>query len=328
MRARSSDGAERFPYKEEAGGSSPSAPTCSPSVPTCELQQRPFSGFIDGTKSLTVRDQGERLSGSSESGHDESDASACRALADEEGKRQTRRERVNSTDVDVLEWAYEGPGAPAEWGSLSPDYVLCASGERQSPIDITGYRDSVGPAISFSYDGEIESVERHGRFAYAVFSPGNGITVGGRFHELRQAHAHAPSEHTIDGQSFDVEVHLVHENASGELAVVGLLYRLGLQSTVIEALLDVMPEADGTPVNTTPGIVAADFLPDDLGYFAYDGSLTTPPCSEGVSWMIMRSVATVSQDQVNRLMAYGGGGPTNRPLQPLGSRVINAVVSS
>ena len=234
---------------------------------------------------------------------------------------------MDSMDVDAPEWAYEGPGGPAEWGSLKPEYTLCASGERQSPIDITGYRDSIGPAISFSYDGEAESVERHGRFAYAMFPPGDGITVGGHSYMLKQAHAHAPSEHTVDGQIFDTEVHLVHEGASGESAVVGLLYGIGPPSPVIEALLVAMFETEGVPTDTAPGIAASDFLPADLGYFAYDGSLTTPPCSEGVSWMIMRSVATVSQDQVDRIIAYNGG-PTNRPLQPLGARVVSAVAAS
>ena len=227
------------------------------------------------------------------------------------------------------DWGYEGPGKPQDWGTLNPDYALCASGEQQSPIDITDYRHDGRSEVSFSYTGKATEMESHGRFAYMIFPPGNEITVDGHSYELKQAHAHAPSEHAIDGETFAAEVHLVHENASGALAVVGLLYKLGPSHPVLDLFAESMPASADTPVDTglDIGIAAADLLPSDLDYFAYDGSLTTPPCSEGVKWLVMESASTISENQVNQLLAYSGG-PTNRPLQPLGTRaVINAVAS-
>ena len=268
---------------------------------------------IAGMMALLACDGGEPLSGG-----DESVTGGARPSATPGADEAGGAGRVQASSLD---WGYEGPGGPQAWGDLHPDYALCASGEQQSPIDITGYQHDGSFNVSFSYGDEAAAVERHGRFAYALFPQGNGLTAGGRSYELKQAHVHAPSEHAVDGEAFAAEVHLVHEDASGALAVIGLLYRLGPPSPVVGSLIEAMPEAEGAVAGVAPGIAAADFLPDDLSCFAYDGSLTTPPCSEGVKWIVMRSSATVSQDQVERLTAYSGG-PTNRPLQPVGARRI------
>ena len=133
---------------------------------------------------------------------------------------------------------------------------------------------------------------------------------------------HSPSEHRVDGTNFAAELHLVHADADGNLAVVGLLFKLGAHSPVVQAILDAAPNP-GDTVGTSSILNAKDYLPAELGYYRYDGSKTTPPCDEPVEWYVMRHQKTVSQEQVDDLLALSGG-PTNRPVQPIGDRVITA----
>ena len=226
-------------------------------------------------------------------------------------------------EASPVEWGYEGADAPENWGALSEEFAACADGMEQSPIDITGYQNREAAAIEFSYRDDASEIERHDKFLYVRFPPGSAMTIGERRFELMQAHAHAPSEHAVGGQGFASEMHLVHQSASGELAVVALLYRLGTPDPVIEEMLRSERGEDGA-TRRYVNINAADFVPRELGYFTYDGSLTTPPCSEGVSWFVMQSAVTISQDQVDQLQTISGG-PSNRRLQPIGTRSIVAV---
>ena len=120
--------------------------------------------------------------------------------------------------------------------------------------------------------------------------------------------------------SFAAELHLVHAGADGRLAAVALLFRLGEASPAVEAILDTAPAA-GSTVSAGITLNASGYAPDELGYYQYDGSKTTPPCQEPVTWFVMREPKTISQEQVNRLLALSGG-PNNRPVQPTGSRVV------
>ena len=221
-----------------------------------------------------------------------------------------------------MEWGYDGPGGPENWAFLSAEFALCADGPQQSPIDITGYeKGDVGP-IAVSYGGDSTAVRNDGKLVHVDYGPGNTFNAGRRTFELRSAHLHSPSEHRIDGVSFAAELHLVHEGADGDLAVVGLLFRLGEPSPIVQGILDAAPAA-GAAVTGGVTVNAGVYAPEGPGYYRYDGSKTTPPCDEPVDWYVMRELKTISPEQVDGLLALSGG-PNNRPVQPRGDRRIIA----
>ena len=224
--------------------------------------------------------------------------------------------------ADAMEWGYTGPGAPERWAYLSEEYATCANGQQQSPVDITGYEEADVNPISFLYGGNAAAVRNDGRFVHIDYAPGSMLSVGKQIFELKSAHLHSPSEHWIDGVSLAAELHLVHAGADGRLAAVAQLFRLGAPSPAVEAILDAAPAVGNTvSAGATPN--AGGYAPDKLGYYQYDGSKTTPPCQEAVTWLVMREPKTISQEQVNRLLALSDG-PNNRPIQPTGSRVVRA----
>ena len=146
----------------------------------------------------------------------------------------------------LIEWGYTGPGAPERWASLSPDFAACANGKQQSPIDITGYQSGGPGPISFSYATAEATLRNDGRQVHADYAPGNTAMLGGREFKLKSVHFHSPSEHLVDGESFAAELHMVHADSDGRLAVVGLLFTLGDPSPVAQSILDAAPPPDGT----------------------------------------------------------------------------------
>lgn len=227
--------------------------------------------------------------------------------------------------TEVAHWGYTGSEGPEHWGCLSAAYQLCSEGVEQSPVNIADWIDGEGPAIRFAYSGRTIAARNNGHTVYLDFPAGNILDVAGRRYELQGIHYHSPAEHQVNGESFAAELHLVHQDGDGNLAVVGLLFRLGAASRWVQALLDAAPDT-GSAVELADGVRAADVVPNRLDYYGYDGSLTTPPCTEGVRWIVMQSIGTVSPEQVARLQELTGG-PNNRPVQPVGSRAIVAVSS-
>ena len=227
---------------------------------------------------------------------------------------------------DNIAWGYSGSIGPEHWAGLCHEYRTCGEGTEQSPVNITGYAPSHARPIAFSYGGAATASRNNGRTVYLDYGPGNTIDVGGRSYQLQGIHYHSPAEHMLDGESFVAELHLVHQDAGGNLAVVGLLFRSGGPSPIIQGLIDAAPDigATGATIDLGHGLAASACVPGVLDYYSYDGSLTTPPCTEGVRWIVMQSVGTVSQAQVDRLQELVGG-PNNRPVQPIGGRQIYAV---
>ena len=218
-----------------------------------------------------------------------------------------------------VEWGYSGPGAPEHWVSLSEEYAACAEGTQQSPVNIARYEQG-GEPISLEYSGDATSITNDGKFLRVDHLSGNILGVGLRTYQLLSAHLHSPSEHQIDGVRYAAELHLVHEDALGNLAVVGVLFSLGAASPMVQVILDAAPPA-GDTVFDVPGPNAGEYVPGDLSHYRYVGSRTTPPCDEPVDWFVMGEQRTVSQEQVDALLLLSGG-PNNRPLQPIGDRVI------
>ncbi len=231
-----------------------------------------------------------------------------------------RAAEVHGGDVH---WAYEGESGPQAWGRLKPEFNLCASGRRQSPISIEESATLQGPAepIQFSYVPSNGTVVNNGHTIQVDVQGDNTITVRGSSYRLLQFHFHTPSEEQINFKRLPMVAHLVHRNAEGQLAVVAVLLDLGAASPLIDKVWTHMPLDAGDRVRMPNELLnLAELLPTDQRYYQFMGSLTTPPCSEGVLWMVLKSPMTVSKAQ---LKLFSQLYPNNaRPIQPLNARPV------
>jgi carbonic anhydrase len=217
-------------------------------------------------------------------------------------------------------WSYEGHGAPKEWGSLSPEYAACSAGKEQSPIDLKGPIPAMlrPPVINWQ-PGPCE-VLNNGHTIQVNCSPGSNLVLDGMVYDLLQFHFHRPSEHTIEGIVFDMEAHFVHKAPTGGLAVLGVMISKGAANTALEPVWKVMPDKAGAKVAMDQPLNPVTLLPTDSTTYRYAGSLTTPPCSEVVSWVVYRQAVTASDEQIKRFAALF---PNNaRPVQPLNRRKL------
>lgn len=228
---------------------------------------------------------------------------------------------ARAAEEGAVEWGYSGAAGPAGWADLSPEYAQCGAGRMQSPIDITDYTPGDPPPLRFSYRSAPTGLTNDGRAVNVHYPEGDRFEFSGRAYELDAGHFHTPSEHTLDGEQLAAELHLVHRQASGGLAVVGFLFRLGGPDPRLQALLDAAPAAGGA-AEAPPGLDAGMWVPADLGFYMYQGSTTTPPCAEPVEWFVMLETGAVSRQQVDRWQELTAGGPTNRPIQPRRNREI------
>jgi carbonic anhydrase len=223
-------------------------------------------------------------------------------------------------------FTYEGAEGPEHWGELSEEWAACAEGLEQSPIDLTGAAEASDedlPDIEFDYQPSAVNLVNNGHTVQAVYDEGSSITVDGKVYDLVQFHFHAASEHTIDGETTPLEVHLVHQAADESLAVVGVMLTEGAANPAYDAVLsDAIPaEESEEPVAIDGATVdAAAMLPEDTTFFHYAGSLTTPPCSEGVSWQVMAEPVELSVDQIAAFTTLYEDDA--RPVQPLGEREL------
>jgi carbonic anhydrase len=217
-------------------------------------------------------------------------------------------------------WSYEGENGPQAWGRMKPEFDKCATGTRQSPIDIrSGFQVQL-PAIEFDYRPGNFSVIDNGHTVQVNLPPGNALTVLGRRYELLQFHFHRPSEERVNGRQFDMVVHLVHKDAQGKLAVVAVLLERGSAQPLIQAVWNALPLEKGEDVAAPVTIDPRQLLPEDPRYYTYMGSLTTPPCSEGVLWMVMKQPVHLSPEQ---LAIFARLYPMNaRPVQATSERMI------
>lgn len=220
-------------------------------------------------------------------------------------------------------WGYSAGNGPDRWAGLDPRNAACAAGDRQSPIDIAGYQIAGDAPPAFSYQGKSTHLEHLATTVHVQFGGRNVMTYDDGDYVLRQIHWHTPAEHQLDGHSFPMEMHLVHARGTGEFAVVGIFHELGPADEPVQQLIDAVPPG-AIGATDAVDLDAADFTPDGADYFAYGGSLTTPPCSEVVSWLIMRERRTISDMQLAALRALTGG-DNNRPVQPVNDRAISLI---
>ena len=224
---------------------------------------------------------------------------------------------------DDVHWAYEGEAGPQAWGRLKPEFNLCAIGKRQSPISIDEGTTLQGPAepIQFSYVPSNGTVVNNGHTIQIDIQGDNAITVRGSKYRLLQFHFHTPSEEQINFKRFPMVAHLVHRNTEGQLAVVAVLLDVGVASALIDKVWTYMPLDAGDRVRMPNELLnLAELLPTDQRYYQFMGSLTTPPCTEGVLWMVLKAPMTISKAQ---LKLFSQLYPNNaRPIQPLNARPV------
>ncbi|MEJ5989988.1 carbonic anhydrase family protein [Ramlibacter sp. PS3R-8] len=219
-------------------------------------------------------------------------------------------------------WAYEGHGGPQEWGQIGKEFATCKIGKVQSPIDIRGARPAELPALKFDYKPGLLKLIDNGHTIQVNYAPGSSLEVGGVRYELVQFHFHKPSEEKIDGKSHDMVAHLVHQGPDGKLAVVAVLLDKGGANPAIDAVWKNLPRQKEKESVTDASIDAAMLLPADKGYYTFQGSLTTPPCSEDVRWFVLKTPVKMQQGQI---ATFGKLYKMNaRPTQPLNGRTIEA----
>jgi carbonic anhydrase len=225
--------------------------------------------------------------------------------------------------AEEAHWNYgKGHGGPPEWSQLNPEFAVCKLGKFQSPIDIKGATKGDLPAIQFGYVAGQPKVVNNGHTIQVNVPAGSSITVGDHTYELLQFHFHSPAEEAVDGKRPPLVAHFVHKDAAGKLAVVAVHFEVGAENAALASVFAHLPAKAGT--EAAPGGAPLDFaaaLPAAHGYYEFEGSLTTPPCSEGVRWFVLQKHSTVSSGQ---LAAFKKLYPDNaRPLQPVNGRPIH-----
>jgi carbonic anhydrase len=228
-------------------------------------------------------------------------------------------------------WAYHGAEGPSSWGKLSPEFATCASGRAQSPIDIgetssgslpTLQSDFRPASLRIAHTEHVADAINNGHTVQVTYADGaDTLTVGDTRYELVQFHFHVPSEHAVHGKRSPMEMHFVHKSASGQLAVIGVLVEEGAENPAFGPMLRNLPKAKGTERHYEHVKVDVDdLLPKVRTTYRYEGSLTTPPCAEGVKWLVMTNPLFVSRAQIAAFTKVLEA--NNRPLQPGNGRAV------
>ncbi|MBL0090419.1 MAG: carbonic anhydrase family protein [Ideonella sp.] len=269
-----------------------------------------------------------RVVSKAESSHGSGHATATSARSAEQTAKlvaSLRAEKAadlhgGGTAEHAKHWSYSGDGGPETWGNLKPEFAKCSTGSRQSPIDIRGGVTVNLDPVQFDYRGSGFNVVDNGHTVQVNIGGGNSIEVMGRRYELVQFHFHRPSEERINGRQFDMVAHLVHKDPEGRLAVVAVMLDRGSAHPLVQTVWNNLPLEKGDEVSARSTMDLNDLLPSDRRYYTYMGSLTTPPCSEGVLWMVMQQPVTISNEQI---AVFSRLYPMNaRPIQSAAGRLI------
>ena len=225
------------------------------------------------------------------------------------------------TTKQAAHWGYLGDEGPERWGEISHEFAICSSGKNQSPIDLANFIKADLPPLAIDYQVAGNEILNNGHTIQINNAPGSRFSVDGHSYELKQFHFHAPSENLIDGKSHPMEAHLVHADSSGKLAVIAVMFEEGKENPSIAQAWSKMPKQVSEKFALTPSVAAEGILPPKRRYYRFNGSLLTPPCSEGVLWLVMKDPVTVSKSQIEEF-EHVMHHPNNRPVQPVNARAL------
>ncbi|MEJ7139569.1 carbonic anhydrase [Amphibiibacter pelophylacis] len=228
---------------------------------------------------------------------------------------------AGATAGKPVHWGYSGHAGPEHWAEISPEFGSC-NGKNQSPINLTRFVDAKLAPLNPVYQAGGQSIINNGHTVQINYAPGSFITVDGDRYELKQFHFHEPSENHIDGKAYPLEMHLVHADSKGNLAVIAVMFEEGAENPALDAFWNQLPMEEGPVQALKAPVNVATLLPTNPGYYRYNGSLTTPPCSEGVRWLVMKTPLTASKAQLAAFAHAMKDSPDNRPLQPLNARSV------
>jgi carbonic anhydrase len=222
--------------------------------------------------------------------------------------------------ADPGEWSYSGEHGPDNWARLAPEFGACA-GKNQSPIDLTGFIDAHLNPITTAYRAGGTGIINNGHTVQVDYDAGSSITVEGIAFTLKQFHFHAPSENHVAGRAYPMEAHLVHADKDGNLLVLAVMIKEGVANKALAEFWPAIPKNAGESAPLPRPFLAARLLPADHHYYRFNGSLTTPPCSEGVRWLVLKAPVSASKEQIEafeHVMHH----PNNRPLQAVNARPV------
>ncbi|MDH5518510.1 MAG: carbonic anhydrase family protein [Gammaproteobacteria bacterium] len=243
------------------------------------------------------------------------------AIASQSGGAEKHATKTNKSSHGNAHWGYGNDNGPNAWGDMSEDYHTCKAGQNQSPVDIREAVNRGLDKLEFHYSPSSLAIINNGHTIQVNYSGNSYLLAGGKRYNLIQFHFHAPSEHKIAGRASPMEMHLVHQATDGRLAVVGVMINRGVTNYNLQKAWDHLPSSVGN-VNTYGSITinASSLLPSDKSYYHYNGSLTTPPCSEGVNWFVLQNPIQISPKQVK---AFRNLVEDNaRIIQPLHGRTM------
>ena len=218
-------------------------------------------------------------------------------------------------------WSYAGKTGAKHWGGLEPDFTTCKIGKQQSPVDIRGSGKGELPPMGFNYTNSPAEVVNNGHSIQVNMASGGSVKLASGEYKLVQFHFHAPSEERIKAKAFPMDAHFVHRDEEGKLAVIAVLFKTSKKDNhALAKIFDVMPTSPESKTEIKDGVDPTDLLPATQDYYSYVGSLTTPPCSEGVQWQVLKTPVSVSRAQ---LKAFQKLYPMNaRPVQPMNGRSV------
>lgn len=259
---------------------------------------------------------------------------SCNPASKQESKapemETSASEEKASTSVRPAHWGYGGEVGPSEWGKLSPVYALCAEGKGQSPINISD--SEVGDEAQFvldygttplkiAFNQHVEDIVDNGHTIQVNVDEGSTFTFAGKVYDLKQFHFHTPSEHTIDGENLPLEMHFVHQSEDKSLAVLSVMFQEGAENDNFSKIVPNLPKEKGESKHLSDEILQLHMhIPEDVSGYFYKGSLTTPPCSEEVQWVVLKENPTMSAAQIKAVSDIIG--PNNRPVQTLNGRTL------
>lgn len=243
------------------------------------------------------------------------------ATKPEAAKTKDDKSKHAKADAHKPHWEYEGKAGPENWGKLSPEFAACDIGRNQSPINIEDtMRASLKPICGIQ-KFPAKEIFNNGHTVQVNFKTGNMLVLDSAPYQMKQVHFHAPSENTIKGKSYPLEAHFVHADAKGSLTVIGVMFNVGKANAGLAKLWSQMSDKEGKPVTLKTRVTPAEMMPENRAYYRFSGSLTTPPCGEGVRWILLKTPMTATKEQIEAFEKAVHHN-NNRPVQALNGRLV------